>query len=310
MAGPGIYPLMPFAIPKPWGGGHLDALAQHAGENHIGEYVIFSDLWQFPVRVRANGEEILLSEFWKRQGLAPGELPFMLKILSTAEPISLQNHPSDDDVKTLGLEGNGKFECWSILEADEYARAYLGLKEGEDVSVLKNIATDTNPLSHFNEYFPRSGDIIKLEPGLIHSTTGRLLFYEIQQKSDHTFRLYDFGRGRALHIKEAMACVRQQKPDISLFSAGLKTDKFSVTYHNLQDNLKISRQGNTFSVLTWFGTAAEITCRGETFQLGWGDSVLVLTSAKFEVQKRRGNPPESSPLARLPMIDMLFEAYV
>src|SRR5262245_59191376 len=143
----GVYPLIPYAISKPWGGGHLDVLTERLGKTSggganvkssatppknqatekTGEYVIFSDLRQFPVRVKKNGEEILLSEFWKELYNGSSELPFMLKILSTSEPISLQNHPSDSDVTALGLKGQGKFECWSILEADEQSRAYLGL---------------------------------------------------------------------------------------------------------------------------------------------------------------------------------------
>lgn len=305
----GIYRLKPYAIPKPWGGGHLDALAASYQQEHIGEYVIFSDLWQFPVRIEVEGSEVLLADFWKDQNFGAAEMPFMLKILSTAEPISLQNHPSDQDVKDLGLTGDGKFECWSILEADEYARAYLGLREGEDVSKLKHLNTDTNPLSHFNEYSPRRGDIIKLEPGLIHSTTGRLLFYEIQQKSDHTFRLYDFGRGRALHTEQAMQCVREQKPDISLFSAGLKTEKFSVSYHDVFRDFTSKRLGENFSVLTWFGGAAELECGKENFPLSWGDSFFLASHKKYSVRKLQGGS-EDLRTEGLPMIDMLFEAYV
>lgn len=308
MAEPGIYSLIPYAIPKPWGGGHLDALTANTAAEKIGEYVIFSDLWQFPVRVQVGDESVLLAEFCK-QRFNMAELPFMLKILSTAEPISLQNHPSDADAAALGLEGNGKFECWSILEADEYARAYLGLREGEDVSVLKNLNDDQNPLAHFNEYAPRRGDIIKLEPGLVHSTTGRLLFYEIQQKSDHTFRLYDFGRGRALHTKQAISCVRDQKPDISIFSAGLKTEKFSVTYHEVFREVEIRRSGGEFSVVTWFGTEATLSCGNHEYVLNWGDSLLLTTEKKCQIQKHP-NGITAAGAAGLPMIDMLFEAYI
>jgi mannose-6-phosphate isomerase len=250
---------------------------------------------------------VLLADFCKERRIGGDDLPFMLKILSTAEPISLQNHPSDQDVIDLGLAGNGKFECWSILEADDYARAYLGLRAGEEISVLRNLATDTDPLSHFNEYFPRRGDIIKLEPGLVHSTTGRLLFYEIQQKSDHTFRLYDFGRGRALHSEQAIHCVREQKPDISLFSAGLATEKFSVAYHEVMREKEITPAGSSFSVVTWFGRAVELSCGGEEFILNWGDSLLLTSQKKCHLSRIHGDPEER--LAGLPMIDMLFEAY-
>lgn len=306
MADSGIYRLVPFAVPKPWGGGHLDRLAGNAGHEKIGEYIIFSDLWQFPVRVELGNETPLVKDFCAAQGIP--DVPFMLKVLSTSEPISLQNHPSDQDVRELGLEGSGKFECWSILEADEYARAYLGLRAGENKSILEHLTTDTHPLSHFNEYKPRRGDIIKLEPGLVHSTTGRLLFYEIQQKSDHTFRLYDFGRNRALHIREAMHCVREQKPDISLFSAGLRTEKFSVSYHEILREGLLTPQGRAVSVLTWFGREAELSCGGSVFPLHWGDSFLARGHKKCRIEC--GGDSGGKRYAGLPMIDMMFEAYI
>lgn len=309
MSDTGIYPLIPYAIPKPWGGGHLDTLTGNTAGERIGEYVLFSDLWQFPVRIRQGAETLLLADFCKAHRLCEEELPFMLKILSTAEPISLQNHPSDADVVALGLQGRGKFESWSILEADDYARAYLGLREGEDKAVLKGLTTDPNPLSHFNEYLPRRGDIIKLEPGLVHSTTGRLLFYEIQQQSDHTFRLYDFGRGRALHVDQALHCVRDQKPDISLFSAGLKTENFCVTYHNIQRTTDLKRLGERFSVFTWFGSPVNLSCGSDAFVLKWGDSLLVTSRKKLTISRIKLDKIEAR-YAGLPMIDMLFEAYV
>lgn len=305
----GVYPLIPYIIPKPWGGGHLDHLVENRDPQRIGEYVIFSDLLQFPVRVRLGSEIMLLVDFWRHQEFRSAELPFMIKILSTAEPISLQNHPSDADVKALGLTGQGKFECWSILDADQYARAYLGLRPGTDKSVLRSLATDTKPLSHFNEYEPRQGDLVKLEPGLVHCTTGRILFYEIQQKSDYTFRLYDFGRGRRLHTEQAMQCVRAQQPDISHFSAGLQTDKFSVKYHRVQPELSFRRMGGEFSVVTWFGGEATLSAEAEEFVLNWGDSLLLTTEAQCRL-RLSAKAGDNDRYHSLPMIDMLFEAYV
>lgn len=305
----GVYPLIPYIIPKPWGGGHLDHLVENRDPQKVGEYVIFSDLLQFPVRVRLDSEIMLLADFWRNQGFKSGDLPFMIKILSTAEPISLQNHPSDADVKALGLTGQGKFECWSILDADQYARAYLGLRPGTDKSVLRSLTTDTKPLSHFNEYEPRPGDLVKLEPGLVHCTTGRILFYEIQQKSDYTFRLYDFGRGRMLHTEQAIQCVRAQQPNISHFSAGLQTENFSVKYHQVQQEVSLRRMGKEFSVVTWLGSAAVFSAEAGEFNLNWGDSLLVTTEQECTLRKS-GAAEDADRYHGLPMIDMLFEAYV
>ena len=249
----GIYRLIPFAVPKPWGGGHLDALAQNTAAEKIGEYVLFSNLPQFPVKVVTTAGEKLLADFLRETDIPTQPLPFMLKLLSTNDSISVQNHPSDADTQAMGLKGGGKFECWTILEADSTARAYLGLKQGESVQVLHQLENEKDPLSHFNAVQPRQGDVIKLNTGLVHSTTGRLLFYEIQQTSDHTFRIYDFGRGRELHLEQAIRCMKDQTPDILPGFQNLMTDKFSVKYHRPGNTPQFSISGKNFSVLTWMG---------------------------------------------------------
>lgn len=304
----GIYRLIPFAVPKPWGGGHLDALAQNKAAEKIGEYVLFSNLPQFPVKVVTTHGEKLLSDFLRETGIPTDPLPFMLKLLSTSDSISVQNHPSDADTQAMGLKGGGKFECWTILDADPDARAYLGLKQGENPQVLHALEAEKNPLSHFNAIQPKQGDVIKLNPGLVHSTTGRLLFYEIQQTSDHTFRIYDFGRGRELHLEQAIRCMKDQTPDILPGFQNLVTDKFSVKYRRPGKELRFAVSGKKFSVLTWMGSAASLTAGKDEFTLVWGDSLLVTDQSDLLLTVAAPAAIEPAQ-AKLPMIDVLFEAY-
>jgi len=302
----GIYRLIPFAVPKPWGGGHLDALAQNTSAEKIGEYVLFSNLPQFPVKVVTSAGEKRLADFLRETDIPTEPLPFMLKLLSTNDSISVQNHPSDADTHAMGLKGGGKFECWTILDVDSAARAYLGLKQGESPQVLNDLESEKDPLQHFNAIEPRQGDVIKLNPGLVHSTTGRLLFYEIQQTSDHTFRIYDFGRGRELHLEQAIRCMKDQTPDILPGFQNLVTDKFSVNYHRLNTELRLSPGGKKFSVLTWMGRPARLVSGKDEFTLVWGDSLLFTEQSDFVL---KAEPSVNQPVANLPMIDVLFEAY-
>jgi mannose-6-phosphate isomerase len=292
-------------VPKPWGGGHLDQIAGHKGSGHIGEYVLFSDLKQFPVMAEDLGGRRLVADVWREHFPESGGVPFMLKVLSTAEPISLQNHPSDADIRRLGLTGNGKFECWTILEAAHDARMYLGLKKDEDVSVLRTLDADAEPMCHFNEYIPQQGEVVELFPGLVHSTVGRLLFYEIQQTSDYTFRIYDFGRGRDLHLDAAIECLHEQIPQLGRVPEPLETAAFKMRYIPQTGLGSFSPQGKDFSVFTWFGAAAEFHCETHRFQLTWGDSVMVLGGHACSLQAQ-GTAENHG----LPLIDMLFEAYV
>ncbi len=303
----GIYRLIPYAVRKPWGGGHLDVLAHNSAAEKIGEYVLFSNLPQFPVKIITNAGEKLLADFLRETDIPTDPLPFMLKLLSTNDSISVQNHPSDADTQALGLTGGGKFECWTILEAESTARAYLGLKPDERPEVLHQLEGEKDPLSHFNAIQPRQGDVIRLNPGLVHSTTGRLLFYEIQQTSDHTFRIYDFGRGRELHLEQAIRCMKDQTPDILPAFQNLVTDKFSVKYHRPGKELRLSPSGKNFSVLTWMGSPVRLTAGKNEFNLVWGDSLLVTDKSDLLLTAA---PAASEPSpANLPMIDVLFEAY-
>lgn len=304
----GAYRLIPYWLPKPWGGGHLDALAGNSAQDHIGECVLFSNLWHFPVKVKVGQDEIPLPDFMKNAGISSEQLPFMLKILSTAAPMSLQNHPSDADVARLKLEGKGKFECWAILDIDQYAHAYLGLKENLDPAILHSLQSDVDVFPYFNEYALKRGDIIKIHPGLIHGTTGRLLFYEIQQPSDHTFRIYDFGRGRSLHVDEAISCMQSQKAELSTYNDTLVTDSFKVLFHSVTGESQISRTGTGFSVVTWFGGKAEFMSGKDRLELSWGDSLIVLTQDPFTVRNIQ-NPSEQK-AGDLPELNMLFEACV
>ncbi len=302
--GPSVFKLVPYALAKPWGGGHLDALTGHTGEQHIGEYIVFSDLQQFPVYATVGETTRPLGDLWGELFPSDAGLPFMIKVLSTADPISLQNHPSDEDVKRLGLKGNGKFECWTILDADPRARMYLGLKEGVDFQMLRRLDADAQPMRHFNEYIPQRGDIVELFPGLVHSTVGKVLFYEIQQMSDYTFRIFDFGRGRELHLDEAIASMHEQVPRMRRMPEALETRSFKLRYHDHVAAESLTTAGEKFSVLTWFGAPAELSCGEARIALSWGDSALVCGRQKCTVVVTG-----ATPAADLPMIDVLFEAF-
>lgn len=300
-----IYKLIPCAVPKPWGGGHLEELTGNTAPEKIGEYVLFSDLAQFPVRIRTGAREMPLAEFWAQKFGAGVAMPFMLKVLSTAEPISVQNHPSDEDVKALGLTGNGKLEAWTILSADPQARMYLGLKDDQPAEVLRQLGEMAEPLSVFHEFKPQQGAVVTLSPGLVHSTTGKLLFYEIQQVSDYTFRIYDFGRGRKLHIDQAIRCVHGQDPEIADYSTDLITERFRVSYHRAESGL-VALRSEKAAVITWFGSQAQISCGTESFSAQWGDSFLIPDAAGRAVVLA----PQAEAPNGLPVIDMLFEAHV
>jgi len=132
----------------------------------------------------------------------PPELDSLLvKFLFTSERLSVQVHPSDAQAMT-GEEG--KEECWLILDADPGAEIAIGLRNEASEEQLRDAAIDGS-IEHLLEWHEvQPGDFFYLPAGTIHAIGGGLSLVEIQQNSDTTFRLYDYGRPRELHLDRAI----------------------------------------------------------------------------------------------------------
>ncbi|WP_095011707.1 class I mannose-6-phosphate isomerase [Tsuneonella mangrovi] len=133
----------------------------------------------------------------------PPELPDLLvKYLFTSEKLSVQVHPSD----AQAAEGeHGKEECWLVLAADPGAQLAVGFREAVDSEAMRAAALDGSieHLLAWHDVAP--GDFIYLPAGTVHAIGGGLSLIEIQQNSDTTYRLYDYGRPRELHLDKAIA---------------------------------------------------------------------------------------------------------
>lgn len=145
----------------------------------------------------------------------PPELPDLLvKYLFTSEKLSVQVHPGDHNA----LEGeDGKEECWLVLDAEPGAHLAIGFEAEVSAEEIGAAAQDGSieALLTWHEVTP--GDIYYLPAGTVHAIGPGLSLVEIQQNSDTTFRLYDYGRPRDLHLERALA-VAQGRP----YTAALK----------------------------------------------------------------------------------------
>ena len=139
----------------------------------------------------------------------PPEMPQLLvKYLFTSEKLSVQVHPSD----AQALPGeDGKEECWLVLDAEPGAKLAIGFEEALSVEQIETAARDGSieTLLKWHEVAP--GDIYYLPAGTVHAIGPGLSLVEVQQNSDTTFRLYDYGRPRDLHLERALA-VAQGEP--------------------------------------------------------------------------------------------------
>jgi mannose-6-phosphate isomerase len=146
-----------------------------------------------------------IGELWfERPGLAAPKTALLLKLLFTTEPLSIQVHPDDAFARSLGLS-SGKTEAWYILSAIPGAKVAVGLNYPRSVAELRTAITDGSIANIMHWHSVHTGDVIFIPAGTIHSIGAGIVLAEIQQHGDATFRLFDYGRQRELHIENAVA---------------------------------------------------------------------------------------------------------
>ena len=210
MVDPYVLALAPVLVPKVWGGYRLAPMVGESVSEPIGELWTMSAHAVHPTEV-LNGElagkklDQILPElyFWG----VPDPFPVLVKFLETYEPLSLQVHPDDDTANRLEGYPFGKTEAWYILDANN-ASVFLGLKKNKQ-KFIDAIEKGSPDLSKFmNVISPKKGDLIPVPAGMVHASAGSLLFAEVQQNCDITYRMYDFGRDREVHLEKASASIK------------------------------------------------------------------------------------------------------
>ncbi|WP_285711320.1 class I mannose-6-phosphate isomerase [Erythrobacter oryzae] len=157
------------------------------------------------------GRDVLPAPFAAPEGVRIGEIWFepppevpqvLVKYLFTSEKLSVQVHPSDD----TALPGEaGKEECWLVLDAEPDARLAIGFEREVTPEEIAAAAQDGTIEDLLTWHPARSGDLFYLPAGTVHAIGPGLALVEVQQTSETTFRLYDYGRPRELHLERALA---------------------------------------------------------------------------------------------------------
>lgn len=145
------------------------------------------------------GERI--GEVWFTGG---ADLPLLAKYIFTSERLSIQVHPNDEQAHARGL-ASGKTECWYILDAEPDAVIGLGVTRELAPAELRAAALDGS-IEQLMDWRPvKGGDFILVPPGTIHAIGAGISLLEFQQNADVTYRLYDYGRPRELHLEDGVA---------------------------------------------------------------------------------------------------------
>jgi mannose-6-phosphate isomerase len=121
--------------------------------------------------------------------------------------LSVQVHPNDAQAQAIGLH-RGKTECWYVLEAEPGATVALGLKEGTTLPAVASAVQDGSMESLLKWLPVEAGDMIFVDAGTVHAIGHGVVLLETQQTCDVTYRLYDYGRPRELHLEQGLAVTK------------------------------------------------------------------------------------------------------
>jgi mannose-6-phosphate isomerase len=176
-----------------------------------------------------NPEGRNIGEIWFA---ASDSVPLLVKLLFTSDNLSVQVHP-EDDYAGKHHDSCGKTEMWYILRAEPGAKIALGLKNRVSREELRDAALTGEIMNILNWIPVRPGDTFFVPAGTIHAIGGGIALCEVQQYSDITYRLYDYGRPRELHLDHGVAvsnCEVQDSAEVGLpvESAYFRTHRLHV----------------------------------------------------------------------------------
>ena len=237
--------------------------------------------------VHSRGKELL--------GPALGSLdqfPLLVKFIDAHQVLSVQVHPDDETGRRLA-EDNGKTETWVILDAEPGSAIYAGLKPGVGRSELAE-AIQSGKVEHLLHRFePKPGDCILIEAGTVHAIGAGVLLVEIQEMSDATFRVDDWGRfgddgkPRPLHIRQAMESidfgrgpVNPIAPEVEPIDGVGTRERLSRSSYFALERLRLKQgtsvgQHDRFTILIGLAGCSEVVNRGESARLDFGQTLLL-----------------------------------
>jgi mannose-6-phosphate isomerase len=206
--------MSPTFDPRPWGSEDLSPIyPNHRFGEKIGEAWLTGDASKV-ANGPLTGESLagLSSRFGRalvgEAAQDPNRFPLLVKFLFPHEKLSVQVHPDDEAARRAGQPW-GKTECWYVAHARPGTQVALGLKPGTTRAQFEQAIHGryAEELLHWVNIFP--GEMIYVAGGTVHTLGPGAVIVETQQQSDVTYRLYDYGRPRELHVKEGMAVVKE-----------------------------------------------------------------------------------------------------
>ncbi len=246
--------------------------------------------WTLQRVLREKARELL----GRNAGLS--QFPLLVKYLDANDRLSLQVHPTDALARETNRGCNGKTEAWVILEAGPNSRIYAGLRAGVDREQLEASLRLGTVEECLHSFPARVGDCIFLPAGTLHAIGEGILLAEIQQTSDVTYRLYDWGRvgsdgkPRALHVEQSLECIDFARGPVNpvmplqissapcLIEELVRCEHFILRRHALSEPALLERE-DRFHILMAVAGEGHLECGGNRQQLAKGTTVLIPASS-------------------------------
>ena len=212
------------------------------------------------------------------------EQPLLAKYLFTSERLSIQVHPDDEKARARGL-AQGKSECWLILDAMPGAVVGLGLKREVTREALRAAALD-GLIEELLDWRPvRRGDFFYVAAGTVHAIGAGVTLLEFQQNADVTYRLYDYGRPRELHLDDAVA-VADTGPSSAAFLQPVSMAEDRILVDGPHFSLGIAGKDQFSDRRRWIMPLEGGVRAGEDLA-GAGDCLLVEAGASADFEGAR-----------------------
>ena len=285
-----------------WGGKDLEKFRDNVPEGVIGES------WDIACHKNGTGkvangklkgkgfDEIIKEYGHKLLGNAidtDKDFPLLIKLITAKDKLSVQVHP-DDEYAAKVENDLGKTEAWYVIDAEEGASLIVGTKDC-DKEKFKKAIEDENLEPYLNKIKVKKGDFFYVQSGLVHAICEGILIAEIQQSSDTTYRVYDYNRGREIHVSKALDVIDFSLKGENSNGITIKNDGYDKTYlclgkyftiqkYDIKSNVKEESDTDRFYLFTCVDGEGTIKYADGEEKISMGDSIFIPASlGKYEL---------------------------
>ena len=213
------------------------------------------------------------------------DLPILNKIIKANDTLSVQVHPDDNFSRKYEHE-KGKTECWYILEAAPNASLICGIKDGNTKETIAKAIESGDIEKHLKKINVASGDMIYIPSGTVHAITAGLKLIEVQESSDVTYRMYDWGRDREVHIEKSLQVIdyegKNKGGKIDNFTK-LETPYFTVEKIDVKDIYRDAVDKESFHSYTVISGSGRIKSDDNIIDLNKEETIYIPKGVEYKV---------------------------